>query len=1360
VYGEYARGESTPQPERDSLPPKSLRKPAPRQPVAPLRTHPQDPNCTLITSESLGNAKTDLKYVWTKAPGPGCTSGADQSNGLFGLSPALSPYMSVQITRIREQGKGASASDYSAYVLGAEETLAPTEAKDITADHAAEAVSAYATYAKAEREAEETDRETTLWVGRQAEEWGLTGGPVLEKDLTAMLNQHNPATGEDLDGARVRRLERHAEKVVKYEAAKERWSTRPELFAQAAAFAALIAAVEQAGELADTNVSALVQHHLGTTFTERQVGLVLAAARGAADRKQTLAAAIRSQQVQMKLVEPAYPRVSEAPSNTVIGYDLTLTCTGAESELLKDPVLREAAVGCAQRAGTRTLKVLEEMLTAGRTGKGGRDRHEVAGIAAAMVTHFTSRPAGDPPLEDPSLHIHAVIGARVRLPDGTWCTLDSRTWFQAKTLLQSIYDGETRAELTAELGVAWRQRETTNPITQKKSQHWEMVITGDDERDDRLIDHFARRTAEITEEVERRKAAGERVNKNLVWAATRNNKNPEKPLSECIEQWAQRTADFARAEGLDPETLLHGAIGRATEKERQDARESIRLGAGFQGPATNWLSTMSATERAAVIDSWTGYVAEEADLLAQRRATFGRKDLLVAVMKSAPPTISPSFLTAQVDAYITNVALEIVPVRATKDPTAWTEGRWTTGAQIDREWETLVILENLSKSVGADVSAETARLVLEEFANRNGALTMDQERFFLSVLRDGEAGRMVAVAAPAGAGKSHACTAIAQAHRIDHPNGQVMAIALASRAGTALSRDIVGGADFEGSLDRLLSHIEHGLVQLTPETLIFIDEASMAGSVKLQAVLKLIDESGARVALVGDPEQLDAPGQAGGLLHLLDAHGLTVRFADTVRNRDAEIRNAQLAWRSALESENEEAAKSTLSTWVNRDLVAVCDGEEEALDRAFAGWVAHHTATNEELAAWTVGHNSLVERANSTSRGPERDAANIAVEEHNSQKPDTAALLLAERHEAVARLSDRIQDYLVETGEIDGRYCVEARRMAPGTDELEPLVGSQGEDLSHTRLSRGLLVRVTQNSKSGTLEEQLEVAIVAAEAAYNGKREWESRMAWGVSPEVRAISAELKKSQMRNGDLCTVEHVHPATGEATLRVPGAKGHEDRLIRVSKSQLEEGLVVPAAGGTVTLASSQGRTTGWCGTVATQSTSADHLLMAMTRPRGDAELFFAADAELKDPRLVMWENDKRNAELEGEAFTKPAPTEVIPGLWQVAECWSRSDRSTLAYHEAEKDRIKTAEIENARKGTPDAEVLIDAFVMPGDRAEAAQLLGPVADPRQHAELAQTIANTRAKDEQALAKATQLRRDALQKTEGLARGRGPQR
>ena len=81
---------------------------------------------------------------------------------------------------------------------------------------------------------------------------------------------------------------------------------------------------------------------------------------------------------------------------------------------------------------------------------GGRLHPDTNGLTMATFRQTTSR------ADDPQIHTHAVISAKVQTADGRWLALDARYLKRHQRMLGGLYQSVLRAELTHRFGVEWR----------------------------------------------------------------------------------------------------------------------------------------------------------------------------------------------------------------------------------------------------------------------------------------------------------------------------------------------------------------------------------------------------------------------------------------------------------------------------------------------------------------------------------------------------------------------------------------------------------------------------------------------------------------------------------------------------------------------------------------------------------------------------------------------------------------------------------------------------------------------------------------------------------------------------------------
>ena len=133
----------------------------------------------------------------------------------------------------------------------------------------------------------------------------------------------------------------------------------------------------------------------------------------------------------------------------VAGFDATFSAPKSLSvlwALTGDDRLLEAH----DVAVTAALKHVETFGSTTRVRvNGGRQFVDTAGLTIATFRQTTSR------ADDPQIHTHAVISAKVSTPDGRWWALDARYLKRKQRMIGGIYQSVLRAELSHRFGVGW-----------------------------------------------------------------------------------------------------------------------------------------------------------------------------------------------------------------------------------------------------------------------------------------------------------------------------------------------------------------------------------------------------------------------------------------------------------------------------------------------------------------------------------------------------------------------------------------------------------------------------------------------------------------------------------------------------------------------------------------------------------------------------------------------------------------------------------------------------------------------------------------------------------------------------------------
>ena len=161
----------------------------------------------------------------------------------------------------------------------------------------------------------------------------------------------------------------------------------------------------------------------------------------------------------------------------VAGFDATFSApkslsvwwalTGDQRLLEAHDVAVRAALAHLERFGS-TTRVRAD---------GGRLFPDTGGLTMATFRQTTSR------ADDPQIHTHAVISAKVQTADGRWLALDARYLKRHQRMLGGLYQSVLRAELAHRFGVAW------GPIVNGQAEIAGMPAE--------LLDVFSKRSAAI-----------------------------------------------------------------------------------------------------------------------------------------------------------------------------------------------------------------------------------------------------------------------------------------------------------------------------------------------------------------------------------------------------------------------------------------------------------------------------------------------------------------------------------------------------------------------------------------------------------------------------------------------------------------------------------------------------------------------------------------------------------------------------------------------------------------------------------------------------------------------------------------------
>jgi conjugative relaxase-like TrwC/TraI family protein len=511
----------------------------------------------------------------------------------------------------------------------------------------------------------------------------------------------------------------------------------------------------------------------------------------------------------------------------VAGFDATFSSPKSLSvwwALTGDVRLLEAHDAAVAAA----LEHLERFGSTTRIRADGHRLHpDTHGLTVAVFRQSTSRD------DDPQIHTHAVISAKVQTGDGRWYALDARYLKRQQRTLGGLYQSLLRSELTDRFGLGWAE-----------------IVNGQAEiagvpRD--LLGVFSKRSAHIDAAL------------------------------------VDKVAEFIDREGRTPSRFEHAALEREAAKDTRHKK----TGNGVTELETRWQVEAEAVgwtaeQLTAAIDAAgrehasrpvpRETVAEILGDVSTKHSTWGRADVLRAICDVQRPV-------SQVPAQrwlgvLERAADRVVEHCVDLDPPNSTSCRASDGRSV---WIEPIAPGLTSDAILAQEEEIIAWTIEAQLDDPAPSTTVDAKG--LDVLQADAAAAiagqdpLVLVVGPAGAGKTRMLTAAREdLHAHTRP---VFGLAPTAKAARVLERDTGMLADTVAKLLYEWSRPDRPpewFWQLPAQSTVVVDEAGMIGTGDLHRLVTLAQQEQWRLALVGDPRQLQAVGR-GGLFAELCANG-------------------------------------------------------------------------------------------------------------------------------------------------------------------------------------------------------------------------------------------------------------------------------------------------------------------------------------------------------------------------------------------------------------------------------------------------------------------------------------------------------
>ncbi len=611
----------------------------------------------------------------------------------------------------------------------------------------------------------------------------------------------------------------------------------------------------------------------------------------------------------------ATARVQGAGADHHAGWDLTFSAPKSVSVLwatTADPTVR-AAIQDAQRAAVAaTVAFAERHCAFTRRGHDGTGRERVAGLAVAAFEHATSRE------QDPQLHTHCLIANLAPRQDGTWGALDGRHLFRWQMALGALYRAELAERLQARLPVGIER------------DGGGFAIRGVPEA---VRAHFSKRAEQIREWLAARGAEGAKAAETAAL-----NTRARKPAIDRPALFARWQAE-GRALGWGPERAARLLARGAWERER---------------PAEPAL-------------------AEVREGLVRQQSTFVERDAWRALAEGMQGVGGIREIEARMD------ALRRDPEVVWLGEDRRGEARWSTESLRRLEATAIARAE-----IGAEDRAHAlAPEQIEPILRARPQLSAEQVEAVRHLCERG--GAVATVEGLPGTGKSVLLDAARAAW--EAAGYRVVGAALSGKAALGLQEsagipsatlharlkawapepDVTAGEPASGGA---LPVVNDGMLfanggrpaagALDARTVVVVDEAGMADSRKLAALIGATRDAGAKLVLVGDHRQLQ-PVEAGGLFRAIAERLETASLT--------EIRRQAEPWaREAVHAVAEGRAGAALEAYERRGLLHVGDGKAETVRALVSAWAEAGRDHPGESRLMLAGERADVRALNAAAR--------------------------------------------------------------------------------------------------------------------------------------------------------------------------------------------------------------------------------------------------------------------------------------------------------------------------------------------------------------------------------------------------------
>ncbi|MEO0797310.1 MAG: MobF family relaxase [Verrucomicrobiota bacterium] len=622
-------------------------------------------------------------------------------------------------------------------------------------------------------------------------------------------------------------------------------------------------------------------------------------------------------------------------------------------------------------------------------------------VAGAIYDHKTSRSG------DPQVHSHWVMLNLCRLPNGEIRTLDNVQMIRYQKTISNIYRTALAEDLRENLGIEF-----------EGEKDW-VEIAGVNED---LRKQFSKRREDMEKAArERGSSLDNKGYASQVALATRGEKDDIPPISDLAPTWLQQVRDL----GYDPEEILASLAPKAEQvrKEREteeitpekmktaametlnghfavfEEREilaeftkSYQASGGTFDEAVKHIEELKVHKELVTLE----YDRQQDPIMTTKKILEMETEIIEISQKMkdrydhfADPHVTESFISekqyvdgepaitvldamnkALLEGRVNEFATSSQRRRFGRLREAMTKKGGFNRKQLDK---VTAAFEEIALANGEALPDEVNEAVnqFREIADNCPMMSEEQANFVRHLLgRDG-----VSVGeGSAGAGKTYALETVANVMR---SQGKTPFILAPSWRATDVARiDTKTKEEYARAIQGFINRYKKGEIPIDKDFGIIVDEAGMVGHENMRDLLRIADETGARLILTGDRRQIQPVAAGNPLVLVSDVLGT---------QRIDQIRRQKFAWMrensTKLASGSKEKALEALADYDNRGYFQWFDTEEQLIDKAAADYA--ETLVEKPNSTFLAMHpkNAMVRRFNELAREHLRKAGVIDPED-------------------------------------------------------------------------------------------------------------------------------------------------------------------------------------------------------------------------------------------------------------------------------------------------------------------------------------------------------------------------------------------